>query len=201
MLARHAGVEAVRLARREAEAEVLRSRATALPPGAGLEEARGCFVSLHRGGELRGCVGFAEPVRPLREALREAARGAVRDPRFEPVRPRELDALTVEVSVLGLPVPVRAADPLRLPESLRIGEHGLLLQAGRRRALLLPQVALEQGLTPEAFLAACCAKAGLDPDAWRKDGLRWHVFGSQVFREAAPRGEVRAHEEERPEVA
>lgn len=197
-----AGTAAVRLARAAAEAEVLRSRARLPSPG-GLDEPRGAFVTVWGdGGGLRGCVGDPEPQGPLRGVVASAARSAVRDPRFDPVRPSELPRLRLEVSVLTPPRPLAVADPERLPDSIRVGEHGLLLHAGRRRGLLLPQVAVEHGFTAEAFLAACCTKAGLRPDAWRaRDGLAWHVFEAQVFEELEPRGPVGARGEERPELA
>jgi hypothetical protein len=204
MLSRDAGTSAVRHARAEAEAEVRRARARAkalAPPG--LEEPRGAFVSLHReaDGELRGCVGYVQPREPLHEVLAQAARGAVRDPRFDPVLPRELAGLLLEVSVLTQPRALPRVEAAKLPDLVRIGDDGLVVEAGRHRGLLLPQVALEQGFTAEAFLSACCEKAGLDAEAWRERELRWSVFQAQVFRERSPGGAVEAATSERPEVA
>lgn len=196
-----AGIAAVRLARAEAEAEVLRQRARRAGPVPGLEEVRGTFVSVLREGELRGCVGFPEPSDPLHRVVPEAARQAVRDPRFEPLRPREVGLATFEVSVLTPPRPLAVPRPEELPGLVRVGEHGLVVRAGRRKGLLLPQVAMEHGLTAEGFLSACCAKAGLDPEAWRWDGLQWHVFEAQAFRELTSGGPVLEASHERPDVA
>jgi hypothetical protein len=190
MLPLELGTAAVRVARAAAEAEVLRARPRRgqVPPG--LDVPRGAFVTLWTGAALRGCVGYGEPHGPLHAVLGDAARGAVRDPRFAPVRPRDLEGLTVEASILTPPAPLRAGRAEELPGLVRVGEHGLIVRRGRHRGLLLPQVALEHGMDAEAFLDAACAKAGLDPGAWRLDGLEWHAFRAQVFREAAPRGPV-----------
>lgn len=190
----------MRLARQAAEDAVLRRPARIVSLDGVFSHPRGAFVTLARAGQLRGCVGFVEPSQALREVLRAAARGAARDPRFPPVLARELAELTVEVSVLSPPRAV-AAEPEALPGLLRIGQHGLIVRRGRRRGLLLPQVPVEHGFTAEEFLAACCAKAGLDRDAWRGPGLDWQVFEAQVFEEESPRGAVRARGDERPEVA
>lgn len=190
----------MRLARAEAEDEVLRSRRKARTLD-GLDESRGAFVTVHLGDEVRGCAGSVEPDGPLREVVARAARSAVRDPRFAPVRPRELDAVTFEVSVLSSPAPLRHRAASELPELVRVGSHGLVVRSGRRKGLLLPQVAVEQGFTAEQFLGACCHEAGLDREAWRDDGLAWSTFEADVFREEAPRGPISAQRDDRPEVA
>jgi uncharacterized protein len=197
-----AGGDAVRHARACAAAALRRGRVPPAPAHPALAAPRGAFVALWaEAAGLRGCVGFPQARDPLREVLAQAAQGAVRDPRFDPVRPSELDALRVEVSVLTPPRPLAVRDPALLPEALRVGTDGLVLQAGRHRALLLPQVALEHGMTAAQFLAACCAKAGLDEEAWRRrDGLRWSTFQAQVFEEAEPSGAVVARGQDRPEV-
>ncbi|HEV8361604.1 MAG TPA: AmmeMemoRadiSam system protein A [Candidatus Thermoplasmatota archaeon] len=201
MLPVDVGTAAVRHARAHAEAEARRSPVgRSPPPPHGLRERRGAFVTLLCDSELRGCVGYIEPDEPLHAVLARAARGAARDPRFAPLRPSELDALRVEVSVLTPPVALRAPDPELLPELVRVGDHGLIVEAGRRRGLLLPQVAVEQGFTAAQFLGATCAKAGLDPDAWRRDGLRWLAFEAEVWEELAPRGPVDRRGGPRPET-
>lgn len=195
-----AGMAAVRLARAEAEAEVRRERARGRAAIPGLDGVRGTFVTLWHDAALRGCVGYPEADEPLHAVLPMAARGAVRDPRFDPVRPRELEQLRVEVSVLTPPRPL-VASPEALPGLVRVGQHGLVVQRGRLRGLLLPQVAMEHGFDAEAFLSACCAKAGLAREAWRRaDGLAWSVFQAQVFEESEPRGAVVERREERPEL-
>jgi uncharacterized protein (TIGR00296 family) len=110
------------------------------------------------------------------EVARVAISAAREDPRFEPVRPAELDDLDVEVSVLG---PLEAIDPGDAG-AIEIGRHGLVVEQGPRRGLLLPQVATEWGWGPEEFLSQTCAKAGLPPDAWRR-GARVYRFAADVF--------------------
>lgn len=142
-----------------------------------LPPASGAFVTLKRDGQLRGCIGTLECRRPLAEEIARAAVSAAReDPRFDPLRPAELDDLDVEVSVLG---PLEAIDP-RDPGAFDIGRHGLVVEQGDRRGLLLPQVAPEWGWGREEFLAQTCKKAGLPPDAWKR-GATVYRFAADVF--------------------
>jgi AmmeMemoRadiSam system protein A len=141
---------------------------------------RGAFVSLeeHHGHDLRGCIGHVVADRPLGEVIRQVAVSAARsDPRFPPVELDELSALRIEISVLGEPVPVETPDLCRLV----IGRDGLSVRRGRAHAVLLPQVAVEQGFEPEAFLNAVCDKAGLAPDSWREPATRVSTFTADVF--------------------
>ncbi|HEV2317682.1 MAG TPA: TIGR00296 family protein [Thermoplasmata archaeon] len=197
------GEEAVRLARRTVERIVGapgEARAVAdphdLPPE--FDERRGVFVTLEQfpSGDLRGCVGFPVPVLPLREGIPQAAIAAAReDPRFPPVTARELPRLTVEVSLLSVPEPVAAADRDRLPEMIRVGRDGLIVDGFGSSGLLLPQVAPDQGWNARQFLEGTCEKAGLPPDAWRSPEVRIRRFESDVYGERTPRGaiEVRPH--------
>lgn len=140
-------------------------------------DASGTFVTLKKRGELRGCIGTLECRRPLAEEVaRAAVSAAIGDPRFSPVRPSELDDLDVEVSVLG---PLEAIDPCD-PAAIEIGRHGLMVEHGDRRGLLLPQVATEWKMDRETFLAHTCAKAGLPADSWRR-GAKVYRFGAEVF--------------------
>ena len=139
--------------------------------------ASGAFVTLKRGGRLRGCIGTLECRGPLADEIaRVAVSAALEDPRFEPLRASELDDLRIEVSVLG---PLETIDP-QDPAAIVIGSHGLVVEQGRRRGLLLPQVATEWGWDREQFLAQTCVKAGLEPVAWRH-GARVHRFTAIVF--------------------
>jgi uncharacterized protein len=142
-----------------------------------LPDATGAFVTLKKHGALRGCIGTLECRRPLAEEIARVAVSAAReDPRFDPVSPSELADLDVEVSVLG---PLEAIDPLD-PDAIEIGRHGLVIEQGRHRGLLLPQVATEWGWSREEFLAHTCAKAGLQRDCWRK-GAKVYRFAAEVF--------------------
>jgi AmmeMemoRadiSam system protein A len=162
---------------RGAVAERLTGRKPALQLPQDLPEASGAFVTLKKKGELRGCIGTLECRGPLAEEVARVAVSAAReDPRFEPVRPSELEEIDVEVSVLG---PLEEIDPFD-PKAIVIGLHGLVVERGYRRGLLLPQVATEWGWDREAFLAHTCAKAGLPADAWRT-GAKVYRFAAEVF--------------------
>lgn len=142
-----------------------------------LKENRGAFVTLHVDGELRGCVGYPVPVKPLDETIIEmAVAAATQDARFEPLAAAEMPRLKIEVSVLGLPEPV--ADPGRV----EVGRHGIIVSKGKYRGLLLPQVPIEQRWDRETYLAHGCLKAGLPPEEWKK-GAKIEVFTAQVFSE------------------
>jgi len=159
-----------------------------LPPL--FREPRGVFVTWyeHPRRELRGCIGFPEAVLPLGEALQEASvSAALEDPRFPPVVAAELRGLVVEVSVLTPLEPVPSAER---PGAVRVGTDGLVVERGRRRGLLLPQVAPEQGWGREEFLDGTCAKAGLPAGAWRSAEVTVLRFQAEIFRERTPAGEV-----------
>jgi AmmeMemoRadiSam system protein A len=142
-----------------------------------LPEASGAFVTLKREGHLRGCIGTLECRRPLAEEVARVAVSAAReDPRFNALRPEELDGLDIEVSVLG---PLEEIDP-RDPAAVEIGRHGLVVEQGARRGLLLPQVATEWGWDREQFLAQTCNKAGLPLDGWQR-GAKVYRFAAEVF--------------------
>ena len=142
-------------------------------------DASGVFVTLKLRGELRGCLGTLECHRALsNEVARCAAQSAAEDPRFPPVTRDELPELALEISVLG---PLEAIDPHQ-PDAFTIGQHGLVVEHRSRRGLLLPQVAVEWGWTPEQFLRQTCVKAGLPGDAWRQNA-RVYRFDAEVFGE------------------
>lgn len=136
---------------------------------------KGVFVTITKKGELRGCIGFIEPVLPLCQAVIQAAYyAALQDTRFGPVAGSELKDLEVEVSVLS-PL-TRIADP-RL---VKVGKHGLVIEQGGRKGLLLPQVPVQFGWTHDEFLEQACLKAGLPSDAWKK-GAAVYTFEALVF--------------------
>ncbi|HVV86482.1 MAG TPA: AmmeMemoRadiSam system protein A [Kofleriaceae bacterium] len=134
------------------------------------------FVTLHRDDALRGCIGLVEARTPIYRAVQEmAVAAATRDPRFPPVTDEELDLLEVEISVLS------HARPVRGPDELTVGVHGLVVEAFGRRGLLLPQVATEAGWDAATLLARTCVKAGLPPDTWQRPDARLTAFEAQVF--------------------
>lgn len=147
------------------------------PASAELQESRGVFVTLHRHGELRGCIGVPEPVSPLFQAAQECTLAAARaDPRFSPMTAAELSEVHIEISVLS---PLEAVEEI---DSIVIGIHGLLLNHQGRRGLLLPQVAVEHGWDREQFLSQLCRKAYLPATAWR-EGAKIQRFSALVFSE------------------
>jgi AmmeMemoRadiSam system protein A len=162
------------LARATVPASVLGRALPRVPDDPELAVPRGVFVSLHRQGALRGCLGHIEPDLPVGEAVRRMAVASARDdPRFSPVAPDELEDLEIEVSVLSPTLPIRA-------EEVVPGRDGLIVQRGPRTGVLLPQVAVEQGWDRAAFLRAVCQKASLPADAWREPGTELYAFRAQV---------------------
>lgn len=141
-----------------------------------LELPGAAFVTLRREGRLRGCIGSVVAREPLGRAVAAAAAAAaLRDPRFSPVSAAELDQIDCHISVLA---PFRL---LRHPLKIEIGRHGLLVERGGQRGLLLPQVAGEQGWNPEIFLEQTCLKAGLEPTAWRDPATSVYAFTAQMI--------------------
>lgn len=143
-----------------------------------LEQPSGAFVTLDINGRLRECIGHIVGRLPLAETVsRMATAAAFEDPRFPPLKPDELDRVTIEISVLGPLTPVTE------PDDIRVGTHGLYIQRGGRSGLLLPQVATDHGWDRDEFLAATCRKAGLPSDAWRDPETRLQTFTAEVFSE------------------
>jgi AmmeMemoRadiSam system protein A len=143
----------------------------------GLLQEVAAFVTLRRqDGELRGCIGRVEVSGSLYRTVQDCAiSAATNDFRFPPVTASELDDLVIEISALS---PFR---PIRSPDEIQVGRHGLLIRKDFRVGLLLPQVASDRGWSRDEFLRAICFKAGLPPDAWRDADL--YVFSAEVFEE------------------
>ncbi|HID18081.1 TPA: TIGR00296 family protein [Candidatus Bathyarchaeota archaeon] len=188
----------VRLARK-AIIEYLKSNIKISPPPetpGKLREKCGVFVTLNRvtakgGRELRGCIGYPEPVMPLVKATIDSAiNAAVGDPRFPPVRLGELNQIVIEVSVLTPPQLVKVESLRDYPHQIRIGVDGIIVEKGFYRGLLLPQVPVEWGWDSEEFLSHGCLKAGLPPDAWLVPGTKIYKFQAIIFEEEKPSGEV-----------
>ena len=139
--------------------------------------SNGAFVTIHMNGSLRGCIGNLGTGLPLASVVRECAVAACSaDPRFEPVAPAELPGLEIEISLLG------PLEPVASPEEIEVGRHGLVVEQGWQRGLLLPQVATEWGWDRETFLAQTCHKAGLERDVWKR-GAKVLRFEAEVFAE------------------
>lgn len=136
------------------------------------------FVTLRTlDGELRGCIGELEARRPLIESVRRCAvSAALRDPRFPPVVAVELASLRLGISVL---TPSRRA----AAHEVEVGRHGIVIERGAQRGVLLPEVATENGWDAETFLAFTCRKAGLPLDAWREPATSISLFETVKIRE------------------
>ncbi|MFC2169357.1 AmmeMemoRadiSam system protein B [Acidobacteriota bacterium] len=136
---------------------------------------KGVFVTIKKNGGLRGCIGFIEPALPLDHAVIQAAVfAATRDSRFPPVSRPELKDLEIEISVLS---------PLKKvlnPQNIEVGKHGLVIAAGSKRGLLLPQVAVENNWSRKTFLEQACLKAGLQKNDWKSD-VAVFTFEALVF--------------------
>ena len=143
-----------------------------------LERHSGTFVTLKINDELRGCIGYIEPIYPLAQAVQETAiKAATEDPRFMPVSTKELNYVQIEISVLS---PIEKVTSI---SDIKIGQHGLIVESGRRKGLLLPQVATEYGWTPEEFLKQTSLKAGLPENAWKQTETRISCFQVELFSE------------------
>jgi AmmeMemoRadiSam system protein A len=142
-----------------------------------LKAKRGVFVTLHKDHDLRGCIGYILPLLPLWQATIENARNsAFRDPRFPPLDPKELDSISVEISVLTVPKKIHDIS------DFRIGKDGIILKKEFHQAVFLPQVAPEQGWDAKTTLTHLSQKAGLEPDGWKAaDSLE--TFQAEVFSE------------------
>jgi len=191
MLTEDEGKAAVKLARR-ALAEFVEKRNRIKPVGLPkvFDEKQGVFVTLHEDGDLRGCIGYPQPVMPLGSAIIDSAINAgTGDPRFPPVKTKELSRIEFEVTVLTKPQPYRVPKN-KLPEMVRIGIDGLIVTKGMFSGLLLPQVAPEWGFEPMEFLSHTCLKAGLPADAWIDQDTEVQHFQAQIFAEVAPEREI-----------
>jgi len=177
---------ALGLARNALESWVRKRKTMSLPvlPPV-FKEKRGCFVTLKRGGELRGCIGFPEPIMLLAHALVEAAKEAAEDPRFPRVKADELNAITIEVSVLTKPSPLNG-ERKDAPKLIKVGRDGLIIRHSPFSGLLLPQVATEWHFNAEQFLDQTCLKAGLDPGDWHDKKTEVLTFQAEVFSESEP---------------
>jgi len=149
-------------------------------------DPRGVFVTLNtKEDDLRGCIGYPEPIKPLITAVIECAKHAARDPRFpSPVTLEELKTLKIEVTVLTLPDLIEAHHPSQYTHYITIGKDGLIVEQGLNKGLLLPQVAWDWGWNEKAFLEHTCQKAGLSKDSYKDlEKTKVYKFQGQVFEE------------------
>lgn len=142
-----------------------------------LKKVCGVFVTLHRKGELRGCIGNIIGQYPLSEGIaRMALASAFEDPRFVPLSEREYPEIDIEITVLSPLVNASA-------ESVEVGKHGVFISRGYNKGVLLPQVATEHAMDRETFLSQTCLKAGLHKDCWKDKNTKIETFTGDVFSE------------------
>lgn len=151
----------------------------ALPEAKGiLGEICGAFVTLHKDGELRGCIGNMIGQCPLVETIRNMAiAAATEDPRFPEVSLKEMGEIDIEISVLS---PLKRIKDV---SEIEVGTHGILMRRGARQGVLLPQVAVEWKWNRDEFLKHTCQKAGLSSDAWKDPDTVIEIFSAEVFGE------------------
>jgi len=170
--------ELLRLARKSVET-VVRDRKMYEPDPPASEALaleRGAFVTLKEHGDLRGCIGYMSPMKPLAVTVREVASlAAVRDYRFPPVSSRELEDIDYEVSVLS---PMHRVLDVN---QIQPGRDGLLIKQGDTEGVLLPQVATENRWDRTTFLRQTCRKAGLTEECWREPATDIFSFTAVVF--------------------
>ena len=177
------GEIALRLARGAIENIITKKPNPVLSLTPVFREKRGIFVTLTKGGDLRGCIGFPYPVMPLGDAIGDAAvAAATGDPRFPPVRKDELASIRLEVTILTVPVPLEG-DPGTRSEKVEVGRHGLIVRGRGMSGLLLPQVATEYGWDSMTFLDHTCIKAGLPERCWTHAAIEILTFEGQIFSE------------------
>ena len=148
-----------------------------------LNKQMGAFVTLHEGGELRGCIGNMAGSGPLYQTVADMAiEAATGDPRFRHLSPNEISKIDIEISALS---PLKKVNS---PDEIKIPGHGVIVKRGFRSGVYLPQVADETGWNKEEFLTSLCAhKAGLEPDAWKDPSTELYVFTAEVFGEGGKR--------------
>ncbi len=144
-----------------------------------LSKEEGAFVTLHKTGDLRGCIGNIYGKGPLFKTIRDMSiASSTQDPRFSPVSLDELKDIEIEISVLSVPEKVSDVS------NIEMGKHGVIVRRGLNSGVFLPQVATETGWTREEFLSNLCAhKAGLSPSAWKDKNTEIYKFSADVFSE------------------
>ncbi len=164
------------LARQSIEAFLKKGKHLQLEPeDQELRKFRGAFVTLKKNNELRGCIGFPLPIKPLYETVAESAvAAATQDFRFPRLTVEELPEISIEISALSLPRQIKDIS------EIKIGKHGIIVSKGLHKGLLLPQVPLEWKWNLETYLCHGCLKAGLGEDEWKK-GAQIEIFEAEIF--------------------
>jgi AmmeMemoRadiSam system protein A len=171
--------ELLALARKTIEDKLLRKKVRPVHTESdNLAKTRGAFVSLHKQGNLRGCIGTFMATQPLTNTIQNMAMAAaLKDPRFPSLRLEEMDEIDLEISVLS---PLRSARDIK---EIQVGQHGVFITRDACSGVLLPQVATEYNWDRKTFLEHTCTKADLPKDAWKDPKTKIEIFSAQVFSE------------------
>ena len=185
------GIAAVSIARRAIVQEVTGKRSPARTAIRN-DVPSGVFVTINTypALELRGCIGFIEPVYKLSEAIEHAARSACHDPRFSPLKERELDNVVVEVTILTPSKLIEVKEKSDLLKAIKIGRDGLVLEYRNRRSVFLPQVPVEWEWDVPEYLENLCLKAGIGKDKWKDKDCNIFSFEGKIFKETSPNGNI-----------
>lgn len=141
-----------------------------------LQAKRAAFVTLHKKGTLRGCIGYIRPQKPLHQTIREMAiAAAFQDSRFKPLTASELPDIEIEISVLTPLTRITSTD------EIEVGKHGIYITQDFHSGILLPQVATENNWDRETFLEHTCTKAGLPETAWKNKKTQIYIFSAEIF--------------------
>ncbi|MDK2849644.1 MAG: hypothetical protein PWR32_311 [Candidatus Woesearchaeota archaeon] len=145
------------------------------------KQKMGCFVTLEKNHNLRGCIGHILPQEELYKCVIDnAINAAVKDPRFNPVTLDELDDISIEISVLSVPQKLEFSSPEDLKNKLIPNVHGVILKRGFYQSTFLPQV-WEKLSDKEEFLTHLCLKAGMEPLCWTNPNTEVYVYRAYVF--------------------
>jgi len=143
-----------------------------------LKGKNGCFITLKENDNLRGCIGFMTGFKPLYETVPTlAVEAAFKDPRFNTLKPEEINKIKIEISILS---PLKKIESL---EEFTLGKDGIIISQGFHQAVFLPQVATETGWSKRKFLEALCKKANLDLEAYKSPLSHFEIFTAEVFGE------------------
>ena len=150
-----------------------------------LKEKLGVFCTINKNNNLRGCIGYPEPIKPLIESIIDVSiSAAMDDPRFPSLSKEEIEDIKIEITILTKPTLIKVKKPEEYPNKINIGQDGLIIRSIFTSGLLLPQVATEYNMNETEFLENTCLKAGLKPDSWLTNkNINIYKFQGQKFEE------------------
>lgn len=147
-------------------------------------ERYGVFVNIEKGNNLRGSIGFPDPIMPLAQAVSDGARcAAFLDPKFQPLKENELNEVTFQVSFLTKPRPIKDL------KEIQINKHGIIIEYTGYKGMMLPHE-FPKNLNLDEALSLVCEKAGLPKDFWKEPCCKISIFDSEIYKEVAPNGDI-----------